>query len=320
MQKRSASLILALLCTVAPAVMAASSAEARAWIERMNKAVVHRNYEGVLEHRWGRDGHEVLRIIHRMQDGHMAERLVFFGSNNEVIRDGSTYWEYDRRKRVAKVQTFNRSYGYISAFNGISAESDKLYDIRDGGTQVLKDYPGPVQFITVAPRDGLRYGYRFWLDRQSAMPIKTQLVATNGMVLDEILFQSLSLPQTIDDERLKPAMDVKSFKWMRPADAQTLVKQAFLPRANLLPDGFRVLDTPADKADAKGPRSRFIVSDGIAWVSVFVTVADKLQETGRKEAAGTNTYVRRQDGYDITVVGEVPSATVERIAAAVLPE
>jgi sigma-E factor negative regulatory protein RseB len=266
--------------------------------------------------------HEVLRVIHRMQDGRMAERVVFLGSNNEIIREDSRYVEYDRRKRIAKGQTLTRSYGYISAFNGIGAVSDKLYDISDGGTRALKDYPAPVQLITVAARDALRYSYRFWLDRQSALPIKTQLIGANGLVLDEITFQSLSLPQTIADERLEPAMDVRTFKWMKPRGAPTLVKRVFLPRAPLLPDGFRMLDLPAEKPEGPGPRTRFIVSDGIAWVSVFVTVADSPQQEGLMEAAGsgTNTYVHRLDGHYISVVGEVPPATVKRIAEAVRPD
>jgi sigma-E factor negative regulatory protein RseB len=323
MQRRAVSLLLALLWGAgavhgATPPGARSSAEARAWIERMNHAVVNRNYIGVLEHRWGNDGLEFLRVVHRMKDGHMSERVVFLSSRNEVTRNGSKYVEYDRRKRIAKGQTLNRSYGYISAFNGISAESDKYYEISNGGTHRLKDYAGPVQMISVIPRDAFRYGYRFWLDKDSAMPIKTELLGANQVVLDEIAFVTLSLPDSIDDEALKPAVNVKN--WMRPAEAATAVTRAFVPQARLLPQGFRVLPLPPENADAKGPRTRFIVSDGIAWVSVFVT--GERHEEGSREApgAGTYTHVHRQDGHYITAVGGVPPATVKMIAEAVLPE
>ena len=53
MRARLVSLILALQCAAAPVAVAASSAEARAWIERMNNAVVNLNYDGMLEHKWG---------------------------------------------------------------------------------------------------------------------------------------------------------------------------------------------------------------------------------------------------------------------------
>jgi sigma-E factor negative regulatory protein RseB len=322
MRTRAVSLIMVLLCTAAPAAMAASSAEARAWIERMNKAVVNLNYDGVVEHYWKGGGHETLRVIHRMKDNQISERVVIFGSRNEIIRKGSKFIEYDRRSRIAKAQTLNRSFGYLSAFNGISAESDKLYDIRSGGQSRLKDYPGQVQLISVQPLDEKRYGYRFWLDTQSAMPIKTQLVSANKEVLDEITFVVLSLPETIDDEKLEPALDQKSFKWMRPIDTNLEAREAFAPRASLLPEGFRELKLPpASEAEAKAFRTRFIVSDGIAWVSVFVSVT-KPPFVGSRQASASGAYmfVTGLEGHYITVVGEVPPATVQRIAEAIRPE
>lgn len=322
MRKRPVSLILALLCAVAPAAMAASSTEARAWIERMNDAVVNRNYDGVLEHKWnGR--REVLRVIHRMKDRQMSERVIFFDSNNEVVRTGTQLVEYYHGMRTIKAQTLTRSYGYISAFNGIRTVSDKLYDISLRGTQRLKDHAGVTQMVSLEPRDESRYGYRFWLDPDTAMPIKTQLVAPNGMVLDEIFFQSLSMRDSIDDDMLKPSVSIKGYTWRKPKAPSLAVKRAFVPMANLLPEGFRELDLqPATAEEASGPKTRFIVSDGIAWVSVFVSVANNPQEVGLGEAAGsgTHTYVHQRDGHYINVVGEVPPATVKRIAEAVHPE
>ena len=103
------------------------------------------------------------------------------------------------------------------------------------------------------------------------------------------------------------------------------VKQAFAPRASLLPAGFRVLnlEPPANRAESNGPRTRFIVSDGVTWVSVFIAPADKLRREGRGQPMGTGiseTYVRKQDEHYITVVGDVPAATVKAIALAVQPE
>jgi sigma-E factor negative regulatory protein RseB len=324
MQMRLVSLTFALLCAAIPAgaAEAASSAnEARAWIKRMSQAVINLNYDGVLEHRWD-GGRESLRVIHRMRDGRMTERVVFFASGNETYRNGSSFIEYDRTKSIAKAQKLTRSFGYLSAFNGITADSDSLYDIRSSGTRRLKDYPGQTQMISVVPRDSLRYGYRFWLDKQNAMPIKTQLVNARGEVIDEIFFQALSLREPIDDEDLKPAFDVGKFKWRKPEALS--VKQAFRPRSSLLPTGFRLLNINPDESrpGASGPQTRFIVSDGIAWVSVFVSVADKPQLEGLQPFApsGTYTWVSRLDGHYINVVGEVPPATVQKIAEAVRPE
>jgi len=306
--------------------------DARAWIARMNEALSTRSYDGVFMHQVGGQ-REVLRIIHRMRDGRMAERLVSTdGSGREFVRNGPEWVAYFPDRRIAVVETRNRSFGFIATLNGLTEESEKFYTISSVGTQRLQG--GLTQMISVEPRDALRYGYRFWLDQQTAMPIRTQLVSRAGEVIEEISFISLSLPASIPDELLKPDVDSKGFRWMRrdvPARAPA-VKQAFVPRSELLPAGFRVsiFNTPDQPAAATGPRTRFIVSDGIAWVSVFVELAETEPHAGRHGPAArpdgvvmmgsSAAYVARLNGYRVTVVGEVPPMTVKAIAEAVQPE
>src|ERR1700732_611854 len=79
--------------TIAWAVPWAALGEASArapaqWLERMNQALTTRNYDGTFSHWHG--GHvEMLRIIHRVQDGTVSERLASLdGSGREFIRTG----------------------------------------------------------------------------------------------------------------------------------------------------------------------------------------------------------------------------------------
>jgi sigma-E factor negative regulatory protein RseB len=321
MRMRLLSLAFALLWTsVAPA--ASSSDEARAWITRMNDALVYRNYDGVLTHKW-KGGGETLRLIHRMLDGRMVERVVSTdGSNHEEIRNGNQWFRILPDKRIVVRQTRNRSYGYIATLNGLNAQSEKHYMISSGGIQPLLGWPSPTQYISVEPRDAFRYGYRFWLDPQTAMPVKTQLVTKTGEVMDEISFSSLRLVDSIPDELLKPQVDAKNFRWMSRDVPAKAVTQAFMPRANLLPEGFRVLnfDSPAPQTQGQRPRSQFIVSDGIAWVSVIVAPADKKQEEGAGQWGASAIHVIKLDNHYISVVGEVPPVVVKTIAEAVRPE
>ena len=58
------------------------------WLERMNQALTTRNYDGTFSH-WQGGKVEMLRIIHRVQDGAVDERLVSLdGSGREFIRSG----------------------------------------------------------------------------------------------------------------------------------------------------------------------------------------------------------------------------------------
>jgi sigma-E factor negative regulatory protein RseB len=321
MQKRIWALAMTVLW--AAAASAGSSEEARAWIKRMNDALLSRSYDGVLTHRWVGGG-EALRIIHRVQGGRMVERVMSTdGSGHEEIRNGTQWIRYLPDRRIALVQTRNRSFGYIATLNGLSTDSDKHYHITHGGVQSLFGWPGPTQYVAVEPRDGLRYGYRFWLDQKTAMPIKTQLVAKGGEVIDEIAFSSLRLVDDIPDALLRPAMDVRGYHAMRIDARAESVTQTFAPQASLLPVGFRVLklDAVAGEQASSGPQSRFIVSDGITWVSVFVEPAVKARAEGPATPMGASeSYVRKLGQHYITVVGDVPAASVKVIAEAFRPE
>jgi sigma-E factor negative regulatory protein RseB len=344
---RGPAAILLGLLTAVPA--SAGGDEASDWIRRMNETVANSNYEGVLV-RQARDRHAVLRIVHRVRDGRMSERVAIIATEGsdpgrEFIRNGSEWLAYAPDQRVRLRQTRNRSFGFLTALNGLSRDSTRHYIISSDGIGHIDGRP--VQRISLLPRDELRYGYRFWLDPVTALPLKTQLVSRSGDIVSDLSFLSFSTPQKIDDDQLVPAFDTSGFRSMNgdvPLYTPGIAK-VFSPRASLLPAGFRtrLLSTPQEEARAPGPRTRFIVSDGIAWVSIFVesTPQEKtpskvstqgpVGKASSREASSTPTdeavtlgaqacYVAHRDGFSITVVGEVPPPTAKAIAAAVLPE
>jgi len=74
------------------------------WLERMDQALTTRNYDGTFSHWHG--GHvEMLRIIHRVQDGTVSERLVSLdGSGREFIRTGANLTCYLPDQRTVLVE------------------------------------------------------------------------------------------------------------------------------------------------------------------------------------------------------------------------
>jgi len=314
------------LLLLASAVQAGSG-DARDWITRMNGALATRSYDGVFIHVMS-GKRQTLRIIHRMENGKMAERLIFAnGTGREVVRNGSQWVAYFPDLKIARAETRNRSWGAMVALNGLSEESKRYYDISTGGTERLLGRMA--QLVRVDPRDGFRYGYRFWLDQQTAMPLKTQRITRAGEVLEEISFLTLEMRTSIPDELLKPDVDPESLKWLRPDThvGDNSLKSGFAPRKEMLPPGFRVaFNNPGSDPNSKEPRTRFIVSDGVDWVSVFIEPADKGQPPSNARPDGvvlmglSATYVSRQEAYKVTAVGEVPPMTVKSIADAFQPE
>ena len=64
----------------------------------------------------------------------------------------------------------------------------------------------------------------------------------------------------------------------------------------------------------------YVYSDGLAAVSVFIEMVgdkDHPQINGISRMGAVHAFGHAQDGYHITVVGEVPSATVDMIGMSV---
>src|SRR5215475_8927639 len=103
--ERNHAFALSGLFTLALAVAGVAMAdEPGKWLERMNEALTTRNYDGTFSH-WQGGRVEMLRIIHRVQNGAVSERLVSLdGSGREFIRTGSNLACYLPDKKTVVVE------------------------------------------------------------------------------------------------------------------------------------------------------------------------------------------------------------------------
>jgi sigma-E factor negative regulatory protein RseB len=293
------------------------------WLERMNRALTTRNYDGTFSH-WQGGTVEMLRIIHRVQDGQVSERLVSLdGSGREFIRRGGSLTCYlpDRRTVLVEGRPPQESLVGFPAVNGQTAS---LYDIREVARMRLNRRDTHV--ITIAPRDEYRYGYRLWIDDSTAMPLKSQLCDARGGVIEQIVFASLKLSAHIPDSAFKPEVSTEGFEWLRSdRAAPPLATPATEWNALRLPPGFRMLLRRVQiLPGAPGQVDHLVFSDGLASVSVFVEVRPaspgQAQLSQSATVGSSSAFSTVIDGHKITAVGEVPPATVRFIASQVKAE
>jgi len=309
----------------APASVPGASPPALApadWLHRMNAALTTRNYDGTFSH-WHAGRVELLRIIHRVQDGEVSERLASLdGSGREFIRTGSSLACYLPDKRTVLVEQRPREQPLVD-FPTVNDQTARFYDIHEvGRTRVNRR---ETHVITVAPRDEYRYGYRLWIDDSTAMPLKTQLCDAGGNVIEQIVFASLSLPARIPDSAFRPEVSTEGFQWLRNAPAPPLppaTAAALAWDAIRLPPGFRMAMRAAQvMPGASAPVDHLVFTDGVASVSVFVEVqrfpADQSPVAQAAAVGSSSAFSTVVDGHKITAVGEVPPATVQFIATQV---
>ncbi|HEY4644874.1 MAG TPA: MucB/RseB C-terminal domain-containing protein [Steroidobacteraceae bacterium] len=310
------------LCLALVVSTAVAEDDARAWLERMNRALATRNYDGTFFH--VRNGKVVtLRIIHRVEDGKVSERLVSLdGSGREIVRNDeelTCYLPDQRRVLVETRQEQGALLGTLPAFGAAVTENYRLEMLPRA-----RLLGRTTQVIAVNPKDAYRFGYRLWIDEGTALPLKTQLCDEKGNVVEQVLFANITLPDSIPKSAVEPQVNGDGLQWFRqPSPKQGMASFAQLWRASKLPPGFKLTATNSQMMEGStSPVAHLVYSDGLASVSVFIETKspqhDPLNGLSRVGSAfAFSTTVR---GHLVTAVGEVPAQTVQFIAGSTRPD
>jgi sigma-E factor negative regulatory protein RseB len=308
-----------------------SADDPRAWLEKMNKALATRNYDGTFFHLSG-GRLETMRIVHRVRAGRVTERLQSLdGSGREFVRANGELTCYLPDQHTVLVEQRQDKGPFLGSLPQFDASVSDFYRIEAlPPTHVLGR---PARVIAVNPKDQFRFGYRLWLDEKTAMPLKTQLCDSRGQVIEQIFFARLDMPENIPDGDLAPTVRTEGMRWVRQGPSPDNASAALAAyRASQLPPGFRLTVQGAQTlGGASAPASHLVYSDGVATVSVFVeeqsaTAAgvapapDAQPEPplqGLARVGSGYAFSTTVQGHQVTAVGEVPAQTVEFIAHSV---
>ena len=276
--------------------MAATPSEAKQLLERMSTALQELSYEGVFVYRNG-ENLSAMRVTHTAYEEGEHELLVTLtGQEKEISRN-------------------SRRFGALASTSPMGQlVSGRLAGIEDsyqlsvlGRDRAAGRY---AKLVVVAPRDQYRYGYRLWIDEDTGLLLKSDLLNTDKHVLEQVMFTSLELLEapssTIENKKSLPSRGAG-------IDIQT-AKKSMNWEAVDLPKGFQLSNLRP--ADSQGGAEHMVFTDGLASVSVFVesVESDENAFKGASQMGAVNAFGNVVAGYQVTVVGEVPQATVKRIA------
>jgi sigma-E factor negative regulatory protein RseB len=346
-KRNSSSLAWGFFALMMSAVAVAAD-DPREWLERMNNALTTRNYDGTFAY-WRGDKVEMLRIIHRVKNGQVSERLVSLdGSGREFIRTGNELACYFPDQRTVRIEKRPENSPLLGSFPRFDQASTAFYDIKQVGR--VKLYRRDTRVISVTPKDSFRYGYKLWIDEGTAMPLRTQLCDARGRPIEQLVVAEdrvLRINADIPDSAFLPEVSTEGFRVLRPDSgvgpmvADTRVSDRW--DDGKLPPGFRItLRAFQAMPGASGPVRHIVFSDGITSISVFVeaqqvrpsvpagspekapgssTTAQAApgtpQESGGVTQFGsTSAFSTFVEGRKVTALGEAPPETVRAIANA----
>jgi len=318
---RQAFAVAAVLCVALTTPRAHAGAEAaEEWLQRMAGALASLNYEGLFTHSTGEQS-ETMRIIHRVEGGRSQERLVSLdGSGREIVRTPEEIHFYMPDRRVVLVEPRSDDGSLLKALPVPGPQLEALYTLEVRGGQKLLGRA--VRALEIRPRDTYRYGYRLWLDEETAMPLRSEVVDGDGKAVETIHFTRLETRGHIPPQRLEPAVDATGFQWIRAGKRAEPMVASGGWRPRRMPPGFRLVGSRMQvMPGVPVPVHHLIFSDGFASVSVFIEpgAAKGPAPSESTRAGSANTFSTQVRGHMITAVGEVPAATVRDIATSLAP-
>jgi sigma-E factor negative regulatory protein RseB len=288
--------------------------EARRWLEDMSVALRTLDYDGTFVYL--HEGKlEAMRIIHQVEGGMEKERLVSLtGSPREVLRDN---------KAVTCILPDSRSVMVGQSrppqrFTEVPGDLDALqqhYRFEVLGDDRMAGYLSRI--VAITPRDAYRYGHRFWIERDSKMLLKSALTAVDGETIEQVMFTRLGIGKQIAASDLEPSLSGQEYSWHRQSDGGSRTDGKPDWAVHELPGGFQLTDYRQRRMRPDSPGAEHLVySDGLATVSVYVEriTADSEPFDGLSSMGAVHAFGVVADGHQITVVGEVPAATVEMMA------
>jgi sigma-E factor negative regulatory protein RseB len=283
------------------------------WLERMSAAVQKASYAGTVIRTKGGDA-EALKVVRSIVDGVVSEKLtVQEGNGLEIIRSGDEVHCILPDQKSVLVETWNNQSTLFSNLPSGEVRFGHEYDLslvreeRVAGRKAV--------LLAIRPHDEFRFGHRLWLDRKTGFPLRTELLDSDGSLLEQVKFADINLESSIPPEALLPSVSLDSFTYHSTTAKQLEVGIETEWVCNDLPAGFRTLSTKSEKmSGSEFPVTHILYSDGLATVSVFIAKVQSRKTARRSNVGGSNAYSVQRDEYQITAVGEVPALTAKRIA------
>ena len=306
---------LLILCT--PAWAANNDAAALNLLKAMHGAGRQLNYQGTFVYMNG-GKMESMRIYHRVDDKGDHDRMVHLnGSTREVIRDGDKVTCILSDKKSVHVSKLDDGAQHIlSALPSNFGEFTQYYSFALAGQDRVAGRATKV--VHVDPLDKFRYGYRFWLDAENGLLLKSQVLAEDGQPIEQLMFTSIEIVREISPDLLKSELKGEHYTVTEDKSEDAVGSDAVLNwRVAHPPLGFLSTGHNTRHVAAGGvPTHHIVLSDGLASVSVYIEKLDasKKRFVGSSYMGAVNIHGVVVDEHQITVVGEVPAATVKMVA------
>ncbi len=293
-------------------------------LNRIRDAAQSQNYEGSFVYQRGATV-QSSRITHSASargDGEYESLESLDGAPRRMLRHDDDMFTFVPERHIVVVEKRQSKDSFPSLLTVGGEQILTVYDPKMLGADRVAGIDS--QVLELDPKDSLRFAYKLWSDTKTGLLLRAQTLGPDGQVLEQLSFSQVQIGAPLD--RAGISNGIKSLNgWTivkPPVEPVDMTAQGWKITPNV--PGFkeiRELRRPMasrEAGQAPIPVDQAVFSDGLAAISVFV---EPVEKNSRKEGAGengaTHVLVKRKGDFWITLLGEVPQATLQQIASAI---
>ena len=296
--------------------------EVQKLLKKMQHAAHMQSYDGTFVYSQGENKLSAMRIIHSAGKTGEQERLVSLDSiGREVIRNSKGVICILPDRNAVVVEKERPPSQFPPKFPEKLDHLKAQYSfVLQGEEKIAGQW---AHQLIVKPKDKYRYGHRLWIDKNTGLLLKTQLINEQGKLVEQFMFTHIKYMKQVPDKLLRSSIDSAKFDRFESDDIKSKTKSlspAVAWQVTKLPPGFK----PDHQRQLKMPTSKtasnqLVFSDGLASISVFIESSmDDSNLVGRTNMGAVNAHGKTFKDFHVTAVGEVPHATVKMISESVI--
>jgi sigma-E factor negative regulatory protein RseB len=295
---------------------AQTSPDAIALLRKIYHATEKLSYAGTFVYQQGErsETSRITRVTGPGPDGGIERVEVLDGMPREIVRTRDTVRCYLPESHTVKVERRTDQRAFPAMLPEQIPELARSYTITRGEPARIAGFD--CEAVVLTPKDELRYGYRLWADVNTGMLLKSRTFNRKGETVEQFVFTQISIGN-ISRDRVKARQGTPP-NWHVEDAAVTpanFARSGWTVGADL--PGFRKIVEVTRRLGEARPVNQVVYSDGLAAVSVFIEpIAGRSEAVrpGPSSLGAFQIYTREVANHIVTVVGEAPATSVQRIA------
>jgi sigma-E factor negative regulatory protein RseB len=297
--------------------------QARQWLQRVQTAAAQRNYQGTLVVT-GAGSISSSRVTHYCEGVQAYERVdMLDGQPRRVLRKNDqtlTLWPAAKVARIEQRESFQ---SFPALLKGSEEQLLERYELRAEGPGRLAGHGADV--FLLRPRDEHRFAQRVWSEQGTGLLLRADVLAADGKVLETSAFSELTIGAKTKPESVSAALkQLDGWRLLKPVHQRTELEaegwhlKAPVPGFRQASCVKRQLDAPDAARQPAADVVQAVFTDGLTHVSLFIEpLQAERHRPGSATTGATHTWMQPAgSAHWVTVMGDVPMATLKQFAAA----